>query len=97
MKSFTFDLLEAEFGGDVPLHIQQLYDVKGIQSTGRAFAATLADKSVVTWGHHLYGGNSQEIQGQLRSVVSLQCTGAACAAQRQDGKVMTWGFKARVA
>ena len=37
-----------------------------------AFAAILADGSVVTWGHESYGGDSSAVQDQLRGVQQIQ-------------------------
>ena len=43
-----------------------------IQATDQAFAAILADGSVVTWGDAEYGGDSSEVQDQLRGVQQIQ-------------------------
>ena len=40
-----------------------------------AFAAILADGSVVTWGDPGYGGDSSEVQDQLKGVQQIQATG----------------------
>ena len=41
-------------------------NVQQIQATGGAFAAILADGSVVAWGDPDYGGDSSSIQLQLQ-------------------------------
>ena len=63
-----------------------------IQATERAFAAILADGSVVTWGLAEYGGDSSAVRDQLRGVQQIQATGfGAFAAILADGSVVTWG------
>ena len=44
----------------------QLKDVQQIQASESAFAAILADGSVVTWGNAELGGDSTSVQDQLR-------------------------------
>ena len=61
------------------------------QATGRAFAAILADGSLVTWGDPDYGGDSSEVQDQLKGVQQIQATYSAFAAILADGSVVTWG------
>ena len=46
----------------------QLKEVQSIAATGSAFAAVLADASVLTWGDPLCGGDSSEMQEQLRTL-----------------------------
>ena len=59
---------------------------------GSAFAALKGDGSVVTWGHLIFGGNSDsvqsELQGGVRHVVGNE---SAFAAVKEDGSVVTWG------
>ena len=43
-----------------------------------AFAAILADGSVVTWGHADCGGDSSAVQDQLRGVQQIQATSRIC-------------------
>ena len=45
-------------GGDSSAVRDQLKDVRQVQGTDGAFAAVLADGSVVTWGKPGYGGNT---------------------------------------
>ena len=52
----------------------QLNDVQQVQSSGSAFAAILADGSVVTWGDPDYGGDSSEVQDRLKGVQQVQAT-----------------------
>ena len=54
-----------------------------------AFAAILADGSVVTWGSTRH--DSSEVQDQLRNVQQVQATDHAFAAILADGSVVTWG------
>ena len=56
-----------------------------------AFAAILADGSVVTWGDADWGGYSSAVRDQLRGVQQIQATGFAFAAILADGSVVTWG------
>jgi capsule polysaccharide export protein KpsC/LpsZ len=62
-----------------------------IQASIGAFAAILADGSVVTWGHPAYGGDSSAVRDQLRSVQQIQASIGAFAAILADGSVVTWG------
>ena len=74
-----------------PKSIDQLICVQQIQATSCAFAAILADGSVVTWGHAEGGGNSSDVQDQLKGVQQIQATRRAFAAILADGSVVTWG------
>ena len=67
----------------------QLRNVQQICSTGRAFAAILADGKVVTWGRPDRGGDSSGVQDQLRHV--QQICGSTGAAILADGSMMAWG------
>ena len=72
----------------------QLKGVQQVQATScGAFAAILADGSVVAWGDPDYGGDSFEVQYQLKGkgVQQLQSTRFAFAAILADGSVVTWG------
>ena len=68
-----------------------------IQATFGAFAAILADGSVIAWGSPTSGGDSSGVQGQLRIVQQIQATngvGATTgvfAAILADGSVIAWG------
>ena len=70
---------------------EQLQGVKQIQSTFDAFAAILADGSVVTWGDVSRGGDSAAVRGQLVNVQHIQSSCSAFAAILADGSVVTWG------
>ena len=61
------------------------------QLHGGAFAAILADGSVVTWGHPHYGGDGNCVQPRLQKVLQVQSSGYAFAAILADGSVVTWG------
>ena len=65
--------------------------VQQLNVTDYAFAAILADGSVVTWGEDFVGGESSAVQLQLRSVQQVQGTARAFAAVLKDGSVSTWG------
>ena len=56
-----------------------------------AFAAVLGDRSVVTWGNPLSGGDSKAAQSRLKNVQRIQSTRSAFAAILADGCVVTWG------
>ena len=64
--------------------------VQQIQATHAAFAAILADGSVVTWGDARFGGDSSAVRDQLKGVQQVQATSAAFAAILEDGSVVTW-------
>ena len=59
--------------------------------THYAFAAILADGSVVTWGYVRSGGDSSAVRDQLKGVQHIQATVPAFAAILADGSVVTWG------
>ncbi|CAE7929930.1 unnamed protein product [Symbiodinium necroappetens] len=56
-----------------------------------AFAAILADGSVVSWGSPACGGDSRSVQHQLKGVKHIATTARSFAALLQDGSVVTWG------
>eukprot|EP00435_Cladocopium_sp_Y103_P026523 s1668_g6.t1 len=78
-------------GGDSSEVRNQLKGVQQLQATGLAFAAILADGSVLSWGDPNSGGDSSEVQDQLKGVQQLQATHRAFAAILADGSVVTWG------
>ena len=53
------------FGGDSSQVQDQLKGVQQIQATAYAFAAILADGSVVTWGKPGEGGDSSAVADQF--------------------------------
>jgi hypothetical protein len=65
--------------------------VDQIQATEGAFAATLADGSVVAWGDPECGGDCSAVQDQLKNVQHIQATYGAFAASLADGSVVAWG------
>ena len=70
----------------------QLKGVQQIQATNVAFAAILADGSVVTWGAmQTVGGDTSSVRDQLKGVQRIQATPGAFAAILEDGCVVTWG------
>ena len=56
----------ADHGGDSSAVQDQLQNVQQIQASHDAFAAILADGSVVTWGDVDSGGDCSAVQDQLR-------------------------------
>ena len=52
-------------GGDSSAVQDQLINVKQIQASGEAFAAILADQTVVSWP---WGEFAEEVQDQLKNV-----------------------------
>ena len=62
-----------------------------IHATYFAFAAILADGSVVTWGHPDFGGDSTVVRDQLKNVKQIHATRSAFTAILADGSVVTWG------
>ena len=73
----------------------QLTNVEQIQATDEAFAAVLADGSVVTRGDARCSGDSSAGRDQLKNVQQIQATQfasfAAFAAILVDGSVVSWG------
>ncbi|CAE7700394.1 unnamed protein product, partial [Symbiodinium necroappetens] len=59
------------FGGDSRAVQDSLTDVRDLVSTGGAFAALLADGSVVAWGFAECGGDISEMREQLQGVRQL--------------------------
>lgn len=73
--------------------------VQQLNVTDYAFAAILADGSVVTWGEDFVGGESSAVQLQLRSVQQVQGTygeGICCCPERwicyYMGRSLSWGW-----
>ena len=64
----------------------QLPDVQQIQASLRAFATSLGDGSVVTWGR------ASVVQDQLLGVQQIQASHSAFAAILSGGSVVTWCF-----
>jgi len=58
--------------------------------THYAFAAILADGSVITWGSKAFGGGSSAVRDQLKGVQHIQATVSAFAAILADGHVVLW-------
>ena len=81
----------AAYGGDSGAVQHKLRNVQQIQASPFAFAAILADGSVVTWGRAADGGDSSVVQDLLRSVQQIQGSDCAFAAILGDGFVATWG------
>ena len=65
--------------------------MKQIQATSHAFAAILADGSVVAWGAADRGGDGAAVRDQLKGVKQIQATSHAFAAILADGSVVAWG------
>ena len=59
--------------------------MQDIQASCRAFAALLADGSVVTWGDALHGGDSHLVQHRLKEVRQIQAAEESFAALLRDG------------
>ena len=64
----------ATCGGDSSAVRDGLKNVQQIQAARAAFAAILADGSVVTWGHAGFGSDSSAVQDQLSNVQRIQAT-----------------------
>ena len=67
--------------------------VRSVHVCGRrgAFAAILADGSLVSWGDADCRGDSSAVREQLQNVQQIQATERAFAAILGDGSVVTWG------
>ena len=66
-----------DYGGDSRTVQYQLKSVQQIQASYAAFAATLTDGSVVTWGNADFGGDSRGVQDQLKGVQQIQASFSA--------------------
>ena len=55
-------------GGDSSSVRDQLRNVQEVQATGGAFAAILADGSIVAWGDPGTGGDSSAVRDQILSL-----------------------------
>ena len=62
-----------------------------IQARALAFAAILANGSVVTWGDPGHGGDCSAVQDQLKNVQQIQATAWAFAAILANGSVRYLG------
>ena len=69
----------------------RLRNTQQIQATDCAFAAILADGSVVAWGDPDKGGDCSAVQDLLRNVQQIQASSGAFAAILADGSVIPWG------
>ena len=78
-------------GGKSAMVQDQLKNIQQIHTTERAFAAILADGSVVTWGNPDWVDNSASVSDKLRNVQQIHATERAVAAILADGSVVTWG------
>lgn len=81
------------YGGDSS-EVEQLQNIREIQATKGAFAAILADGSVVTWGSaSATNGNFFGVQHQLRSARKIQAADNAFAAILSNETIVTWGVQ----
>ena len=71
---------DPDYGGDSSEVQDRLKGAQQVQSKGFAFAAILADGSVVTWGDPHSGGDSSEVQDRLEGAKQVQSNGFAFAA-----------------
>lgn len=69
-----------------------LRNVPQIHATRLAFAALLADRSVVTGGISKYGGDSSKVQDQLQNVQHILATERNFAAILADQTLVMWGY-----
>jgi hypothetical protein len=69
----------------------QLKNVEQVHVTKEAFAAIVADGSVVTWGNGDSNGDSTRVREQLKNVQRIFATERAFAAILADEGVVAWG------
>lgn len=70
----------------------ELTNITDVSATKKAFAATKAGGSIVTWGQKEYGGDSSYNRfGLLNSVKKIYGRHNYFAAINNDGSVSTWG------
>ena len=65
--------------------------IREVVSTSAAFAALLADGSVMTWGVEDFGGDSSLVAKDLYDIEYLAGSFSAFAAVRKDSRVFIWG------
>ena len=68
-----------------------LKNVEQVHVTKEAFAAIVADGSVVTWGNEDSSGDSMRVRDQLQNPQQIHATRSAFAAILPDGSGVTWG------
>ena len=59
---------DSDYGGDSSVVQEQLRGVRHVQATHRAFAAVLADGSIITWGNPAFGADSSAVRDRLGHV-----------------------------
>ena len=63
-----------------------------LAATRSAFALWChGDRTIVTWGSALFGGDSSAVRDQLKGVQQIHASYGAFAAILEDGSVVTWG------
>ena len=82
---------DPESGGESSGVQDQLRNVQRIYATGSAFAALLADGTVVTWGAEEHGGDCTRVRAKLQNVREIHATSEAFVAILADGTVAAWG------
>ena len=91
----TIKKARLQHGDVLTLHISRVqiavsgYDDVNVGT--ERFTAILGDRSVVTWGHSGFGGDSIAVQPQLQNVQQIQSNGGSFAAILAGGSVITWG------
>jgi len=75
-----------------PLTTTELENWEFVNYTNKsAFAAITNEKTVVTWGDSINGGDSDSVSIDLQNVTNIFSNESAFAALKEDGKVITWG------
>eukprot|EP00439_Symbiodinium_sp_Y106_P033664 s700_g4.t1 len=82
---------DPERGGDCSAVHDQLVHVESLHAAPGAFAAILADGSLVTWGEDL--ADTKPVKHLLRNIRSVHSTGFAFGAIADDGSVVSWGHE----
>ena len=80
---------DADYGRDSSAVQAELKNVRQTQASHSAFAAILADGSVVTRGDAAHVGDSSAVQAQLKNVHQMQANDHAFAAVLGDRSVVT--------
>ena len=62
-----------------------------ISATGSAFAALMADGTVVAWGNKSSGGDASKVKDKLTDIIKVVGNEYAFAALKENGSVVTWG------
>ncbi|MFJ4376578.1 RCC1 domain-containing protein, partial [Pseudomonas japonica] len=76
------------FGGNLPPHVIDIFDVVEVSSTHYAFSARLSNGDVINWGYDNQGGKPPIIEGDF---VQVRGNWVAFVGCKQNGELQGWG------